>query len=100
MKLINQALIKRFKEVGRQVKESDPIVVTKFFTPSGGATWYATEYIPEENVCYGYVCGLGTDEWGYFSIDELESIKCPPFGLPIERDLYFDECRFSQLKLW
>jgi len=33
------------------------------------------------------------DEWGSFSITELESIK-RPFGLSIERDIHFDEVRY------
>lgn len=100
MKLITKALEKRFKEVGCQDGIDDPIVIAKFFAPSGSATWYATEYIPGDNVCFGYVKDLvpGGDEWGYFSIKELEGVRCPPLNLPIERDLYFDECKFSELK--
>ena len=32
----------------------------------------------------------GGGEWGYFSLDELQSYK-GPFGLGIERDLYWKE---------
>jgi glucose dehydrogenase len=94
MKLINDELQKRFKEVGRQRK--NPVVIAKFFDPAGSGTWYATEYDPETNICYGYVTGLAYDEWGYFSIDEMESLK-RPFGLTIERDLYFEEIPFNDL---
>ena len=97
MKLITDTLRDRFRQVGQQ-DIPDPLVIAKFFNPSGSATWYATEYLPEDNICFGYVTGLGDDEWGYFSIDELESLKCPPFGLPIERDLHFTEIPFSKLK--
>ena len=38
---------------------------------------------------YGYVTGLQFDEWGKTSFKELEAIKFPPFGLPVERDKYF-----------
>jgi len=61
------------------------------------ATWYAIEYIEEQNVCYGYVTGMAYDEFGYFSIHELESLRLP-LGLKIERDLYFDEIPFNDLK--
>jgi glucose dehydrogenase len=94
MKLINDELQKRFNKVGRQKK--NPLVIAKFFDPVGSGTWYATEYDPETNICYGYVTGLAYDEWGYFSIDELESLK-RPFGLTIERDLYFSEIPFNDL---
>jgi hypothetical protein len=38
----------------------------------------------------------GSYQWGTFSITELESIK-RPFGLGIERDLYFKEQRFKEI---
>jgi hypothetical protein len=93
MKLITKEIEKRFREVGRQ-DIPNPIVIAKFFNPSGAATWYATEYT--EDICFGYVTGLGFDELGSFSITELESIKCPPFGLPIERDLHCGEKRLVE----
>lgn len=100
MKLITNSLEERFKEIGSQDESPDPLVIAKFFNPYGGGTWLATEYIPEREVCFGYVHGLcpGGDEWGYFSISELESLNLP-FGLRIERDVHFQECRFSSLKL-
>lgn len=100
MKLINETLLKRCTQTDVQHQRNDPLVLARFFSPSSGATWLLTEYYPDENIAYGYVYGLcpGGDEWGYFSIAELEALKCPPFGLPIERDLHFTECRFSELK--
>jgi hypothetical protein len=48
---------------------------------------------------YGYVSIHGDfcDEWGYFSLSELQSVKCPPFGMGIERDLYFDPKPISKV---
>jgi len=40
---------------------------------------------------------MAYDEFGYFSIHELESLRLP-LGLKIERDLYFDEIPFNDLK--
>ena len=38
---------------------------------------------------FGYCdLGLGSPEWGYVSLRELESVKLP-FGMGIERDIYF-----------
>ena len=95
MKLITKELETRFAKIGRQ-DISDPTVIAKFFNPCGVATWYVTEYNPETKICFGYVTGLGYDEWGDFSIEEMESIKCPPLNLPIERDLYCGEKRISE----
>ena len=96
MKLITKELEKRFNSIGDQSEVKDPIIIAKFFDPAGAGTWYATEYDSQTNSCYGYVTGLGYDEWGSFSIDELEAIK-RPFGLSIERDVHFKENKFSQL---
>ena len=90
MKLITETLIKRFAEVGRQENVPDPLVIAKFFNPAGSGSWWATEYNPERNECFGFVTGLQFDEWGYFSIDELEVLNLP-FGLTIERNIHFQE---------
>ena len=98
MKLLTKELEKRFKQVGSQENEKDALVIAKFFNPTGIGTWYATEYIPEEKVFFGYVSLFGdhNDEWGYFSLEELESVKTS-FGLGIERDLYCGEVRISEI---
>ncbi len=92
MKLITKQIAERFSQVGSQENSFNPICLAKFFSPVGSATWYALEYDPDSNICFGYVKGLvpGGDELGYFSIDELESVKLP-MGLSIERDMYFQE---------
>jgi len=97
MKLITKALLQRFKRIGDQTESSDPIIITKFFNPCGAGTWYVAEYNPETNICFGYVTGLQFDEWGYFSLDELQEFRSRPFNLPIERDLHFTEKKFSEL---
>lgn len=98
MQLLTKQLIKRFAQVGDQKNEADPIVVAKFFNPVGAGTWYATEYNPKFRVFFGYVSIYGdhNDEWGSFSLDELEYYK-GPLGLGIERDRYFSEQRISQV---
>lgn len=96
MKLITKELEQRFAEVGQQNLNENPLVIAKFFDPVGSATWYATEYDKETTICYGYVTGLQYDEWGSFSITELEAIQ-RPFGLGIERDISFEETRFDDL---
>ena len=100
MKLLTKALEKRFAQVGRQEDVKDPLVIAKFFYPAGAATWFATEYYPEDRVFYGYASLFGdhNDEWGYFSLVELESFS-GRFGLGIERDLYWTETPASQVPL-
>lgn len=93
MKLITEELKERFREVGDQSESKNPLIVVKLFDPAGSATWYTTEYDEESRVAFGFVTGLYMDEWGSFSIDELEAIE-RPFGLTIERDIYFEEQRY------
>lgn len=98
MKLMTKTLEKRFAEVGSQEKDQDPLIIAKYFNPTGAGTWYATEYHPKSRLFFGYVSIFGdwNDEWGYFSLDELESFTSQ-FGLGIERDLYFKEKRASKI---
>ena len=81
-----------------QEGNSDPLVITKVFDTFGSATWYLTEYNPVDKIAFGYVVGLGNDEWGYVSIVELEGIIHDSLGVPrIERDLYFTQAVFSEV---
>ena len=99
MKLMTKELEKRFKKVGNQFSSKDPIVICKFFNPCGIGYWFPTSYDPKTKEFFGYVSLFGDqcDEWGYFSLEELESIKDKRFGLGIERDLHFDECLSSEI---
>jgi Protein of unknown function (DUF2958) len=98
MKLLTKELEARFKEVGSQEDLADPIVIAKFFNPVGQGYWFATEYDPTDKIFFGYVSLFGdyNDEWGSFSLEELESVR--GFGgLGIERDLYFSEKPSSEI---
>jgi len=98
MRLMTTELEKRFAKVGSQENISDPVIITKFFNPMGSGTWYATEYDAATKTFFGYVSIFGdwNDEWGYFSLGELESYKSP-FGTGIERDLYWKEQKVSSV---
>ena len=74
--------------------DKDPMAVLKWFTPDSSWTWYVCEYSPDERLCFGLVIGHER-ELGYFSLDEIESVR-GPFGLAIERDLYFESKPVSQ----
>ena len=100
MKLLTKEIIKRFVKVGRQEDDKDPIVIAKFFNSTGAGTWWATEYDPKDKIFFGYVSIFGdhNDEWGSFSLEELESFK-GRFGLGIERDLHCGEKRISEFEI-
>ncbi|MBP7509799.1 MAG: DUF2958 domain-containing protein, partial [Prolixibacteraceae bacterium] len=53
---------------------------------------------PESREFFGFVSIFGdwNDEWGSFSLEELESYR-GKFGLGIERDLYFEEQPISKV---
>lgn len=76
---------------GKEEKE----VLVKFFNPYGIGTWYVFEAEKKGNnwIFFGLV-DLYEKELGYFTLRELESIKLP-FGLPIERDKYFDGYKYN-----
>jgi len=108
MQLITKEIEKRLAEKplystdGQNKKE----VICKFFNPCGAGTWYVFEGEKQEDgnwLFFGLV-DLMEKELGYFSLDELKSVKLP-FGATIERDLHFEnycyditEDKFEQIK--
>jgi hypothetical protein len=98
MKLLTKELIKRFEQVGSQEEVEEKIAIVKFFNPAGAGNWFATEYDPIEKMFFGYVSIFGdwNDEWGYFSLAELEGYK-GKFGLGIERDMSFKETSMTEI---
>jgi hypothetical protein len=111
MKLLTKNLLEQFASIGCQDGTADPIVVAKFFNPGGPQTWYATEYEPETRAFFGYVqlgFGESCDEWGYFSLDELQDLRIGqrlrlpsgqvfPFLVEIECDAHFDPKPMSEV---
>ncbi len=95
MKLMTQELKQHIPALRATEHEADPIVWVKFFTPWTYWTWYATEF-DGKDLFFGYVKGE-YPELGYFSLAELESIQ-GPWGLQVERDLYFVPRRLSEVK--
>ena len=79
---------RRAAVIGGQT-EPDPPPLVKFFNPCGAATWLATELQEDDDTLFGLAdLGFGTPELGYFSLNEIASVRLP-FGLGIERDLDF-----------
>ena len=98
MELLTKEILNKLPALNTTEKIPIPekIVQVKYFTPWTNWTWYAVEYSPEDKTFFGLVYGL-EKEWGYFSLDELESIQ-GPVGLKIERDLNFKPCRIAKLE--
>ena len=70
---------------------ADHVPVLKLFNPCGAGTWLVTELDTEDtSIAFGLAdLGFGTPEIGSFSLEELNAFQ-GPFGLGIERDLYFE----------
>lgn len=76
--------------------EGDPIARVRLFSLSGWV-WLVTEYDPESGDAFGLVRGI-EEEWGYFSIREMEGLnRSKGFDL-IERDLYFEPRPVSEIR--
>ena len=91
MKLLTKEIISKLEKRGRveNYKDDDPIIA-KFFNPTGAGTWYVMEGEQQPDgdwLFFGYV-DLLSQEWGSFSLNELESVRLP-LGLGIERDINF-----------
>ena len=95
MKLLTKALTAKLLANGMAqtaVKgtkaERDFVPVVKFF--GGAMTWLITEMDEDGDTLFG-LCdiGQGCAELGSVSLRELMSLKFPPLGLGVERDLWF-----------
>ena len=90
------------KELENEFKREEDmktgIALIKYFTPDGSATWYLSEYMPEDDVFYGYCdMGNGYPELGYVSRKELRETR-GKMGLHIERDYYFTPKTLNEVR--
>lgn len=83
----------------RTETNDDTLVLVHYFNPAGRGNWFGMTYDPKERMFFGYVSLFGdwNDELGYFSLDELESLKLP-LGLSIERNLGFNPKPLKDIK--
>jgi hypothetical protein len=95
MKLLTKEILKKLPKLHSTEKETDPLCIVKFFNPCGSGTWYCTEFDGVDTF-FGKVV-LHETEMGYFSLSELKMVELP-FGLSIERDLYFQPRPLSECK--
>lgn len=106
MKLITKELERKFKKYpiySQEDKGYQSKILCKFFNPCGSATWYVTEAEKQgdnDYLFFGLVDLWGNKEeaeLGYFTLNQLKEIKLP-WGLTIERDLYFHDCTIEDIK--
>lgn len=64
-------------------------VPVKLFSPYSNWTWYCLEYDSKDRTFFGLVHGF-EQEFGYFSLDELEQTVIFGNVPAIERDLYWN----------
>ena len=94
MKLLTEEIKRQLPPLYSQEHNPEPKAVIKLFTPWSNWTWYVMEF-DGEDLFFGLVDGH-CKEFGYFSLSELQNL-IGPFGLKIERDLFFEPTPISKL---
>ena len=90
MKLLTKEIESKIPKLygTEEITTREKKIAVKFFLTCSDWSWYAVEYDPEKKIFYGLVHGF-EKEWGYFSLEELESEK-NNLGLGVERDTHFE----------
>ena len=98
MKLFTKTIDKKlFAQYDKGSDLKNQKVIAKIFNPYGRGTWYILNSDPEDPDYLWAITDLFEIEIGSVSRNELENIKVPPFRLPLERDMYFDEINAYEL---
>ena len=102
MKLVTKEIERRVKQYplySQDGKKKDAVAVAKFFLPISSWTWYMLEADLQEGIAFGIVInGSGEGEYGYFSLNELQDMKVTKFQLTVERDIYFEPTKLSDIE--
>jgi len=80
-----------------EVPLKEKMIYMHFFI--GGCNWYAAEYDPESQTFFGFAVlnlDLENSEWGYFSLEELCSLKVS--FVEVDRDLHFTPCKAIEIE--
>jgi len=98
MKLFTKDIDKKlFAQFEQGSDLENQMVVAKIFNPYGRGVWYIINSDPSDPDYLWAIVDLFEVEAGSVSRSELESIKVPPFRLPLERDMYFTPINASEL---
>lgn len=76
---------------------SKQMVVAKIFNPFNRGQWYIINSDPNDPDYLWAIVDLFEIEAGSVSREDLQTIKVPPFGLNLERDLYFQPINAQEL---
>ena len=95
MKLLTKEITEKATKQYSKGSDMEQMVVAKFFDPMGSWRWYLMNLGEDEDYAWGIVDGHAV-EMGSFSMRELQSIQLP-LGLGIERDMYFEPVKASEL---
>ena len=103
MKLLTKEIRTKLEKNFRHTMETGEScdVVLKLF--GGGAmTWLITDIDPDNGDTMMGLCdiGQGCCEFGSVSLSELEGVKFPPFGLGVERDMWFEGGPVSKFRAY
>ena len=94
-KLIPKNLLNRIPKLYETEEQNNPIAYVKLFLD--GWTWFITEISIDNNICFGYVISPFGAELGYFSLEEIKSIK-GSLGIGAEMDISFKPTKLSIIK--
>lgn len=86
-----------FKQYAMGADLSKQKVVAKIFNPYGRGCWYIINSDPNDPDYLWAIVDLFEIEAGSVSREDLQTIKVPPFGLNLERDLYFQPINAQEL---
>ena len=69
-------------------RDYEAIARLHFLLPWSKWAWFASEYCPELELFWGAIVGPQRRIFGYFALDELNSIRGPG-GHRVERDIFW-----------
>ncbi len=95
MELIPKEIKEQIPSLYATENQNNPTVFVKLFLDSW--TWYITELSIDGDIGFGYVISSFGAELGYFSLEEIRSIK-GTLGIGVERDLEFKPTKLSIIK--
>ena len=90
MKLFTNQIIKDLTaQYNKGSRLENQNIICKIFNPYGAGTWYCLNMDPTDEDYIWCIAHITEWETGSVLRSELENMRVPPFGLPLERDLSF-----------